>query len=100
MKDLEAAHIEENDKWLAFLDANYARQQAQLDLLHTTGQLARCCSSTAILAVQFRSPCDGVTVRKPHRQECLCYFALWGFQIGQHRRLSFVPGQARFQVRY
>lgn len=41
LKDLEAAHIDENDKWLAFLDANYARQQAQLDLLHTTGQLAQ-----------------------------------------------------------
>lgn len=41
LKDLEAAHIDENDKWLAFLDANYARQQAQLDLLRTTGQLAQ-----------------------------------------------------------
>jgi len=41
LKDLEAAHIEENDKWLAFLDANYARQQAQLELLRTTGQLAQ-----------------------------------------------------------
>jgi outer membrane protein TolC len=41
LKDLEAAHIEENDKWLAFLDANYAHQQAQLELLHTTGQLAQ-----------------------------------------------------------
>jgi outer membrane protein TolC len=40
LKDLEAAHIEGNDKWLAFLDANYSRQQAQLELLHTTGQLA------------------------------------------------------------
>jgi outer membrane protein TolC len=40
LKDLEAAHIEENDRWLAFLDANYARQQAQLDLLRTTGQLS------------------------------------------------------------
>jgi len=39
LKDLEAAHIEENDKWLAYLDANYARQQSQLDLLRTTGQL-------------------------------------------------------------
>ena len=38
---LEAAHIEENDKWLAFLDANYARQQVQLELLRTTGQLAQ-----------------------------------------------------------
>ena len=41
LKDLEAAHIEENDKWLAFLDANYSRQQVQLDLLRTTGQLAQ-----------------------------------------------------------
>jgi outer membrane protein len=41
LKDLEAAHIEENEKWLAFLDANYARQQTQLELLHTTGQLAQ-----------------------------------------------------------
>jgi outer membrane protein len=41
LKELEAAHIEENDKWLSFLDANYARQQAQLDLLHTTGQLSQ-----------------------------------------------------------
>jgi outer membrane protein TolC len=41
LKDLEAAHIEENDKWLNFLDANYARQQSQLELLHSTGQLAQ-----------------------------------------------------------
>ncbi len=40
LKDLEAAHLDENDKWLAYLDANYARQQAQLDLLRTTGQLS------------------------------------------------------------
>jgi outer membrane protein len=39
LKDLEAAHLEENDKWLAYLDANYARQQAELTLLKTTGQL-------------------------------------------------------------
>ena len=41
LRDLEAAHLEENDKWLAFLDANYARQQAQLELLRTTGQVAK-----------------------------------------------------------
>jgi outer membrane protein len=41
LKDLESAHLEENDKWLAYLDANYARQQAQLDLLRTTGQLSK-----------------------------------------------------------
>ena len=41
LRDLEAAHLEENDKWLSFLDANYARQQAQLELLRTTGQVAK-----------------------------------------------------------
>jgi hypothetical protein len=38
---LEAAHLEENDKWLAFLDANFGRQQAQLELLRTTGQVSQ-----------------------------------------------------------
>jgi outer membrane protein TolC len=41
LRDLEAAHLDENDKWLAFMDANYARQQAQLELLRTTGQVAK-----------------------------------------------------------
>ena len=41
LKDLESAHLEENDKWLAYLDANYARQQVQLELLRTTGQLGK-----------------------------------------------------------
>jgi outer membrane protein TolC len=41
LKDLEAAHLDENDKWLSYLDANYARQQAQLELLRTTGQVAK-----------------------------------------------------------
>jgi len=41
LKDLESAHLEENDKWLAYLDANYARQQAQLDLLRATGQISK-----------------------------------------------------------
>lgn len=39
LKDLEKARLDENDKWMAFLDANFARQQAQLDLLKTAGQL-------------------------------------------------------------
>lgn len=39
LRDLERARLEENDKWMAFLDANFARQQAQLDLLKTAGQL-------------------------------------------------------------
>jgi len=41
LKDLEAAHLDENDKWLAYLDANFARQQVQLELLRTTGQVAK-----------------------------------------------------------
>jgi len=41
LRDLEAGHLDENDKWLSFLDANYARQQAQLELLRTTGQVAK-----------------------------------------------------------
>jgi outer membrane protein TolC len=39
LRDLEKARLEENDKWMAFLDANFQRQQAQLDLLRTAGQL-------------------------------------------------------------
>lgn len=39
LKDLEKARLDENDKWMAFLDANFARQQAELDLLRTAGQL-------------------------------------------------------------
>lgn len=40
VRDVEAAQLDENDKWLAFLDADFARQQAQLELLRTTGQVA------------------------------------------------------------
>jgi len=39
LREVEKARLEENDKWMAFLDANFERQQAQLDLLKTTGQL-------------------------------------------------------------
>jgi outer membrane protein TolC len=41
LSQLEQAQLDENDKWLAFLDAGFARQQAQLALLQTTGQVAR-----------------------------------------------------------
>jgi outer membrane protein TolC len=41
VRDLEAGQLDENEKWLAFLDAEYAHQQAELDLLRTTGQLAQ-----------------------------------------------------------
>jgi outer membrane protein len=39
-QDLERAHLEENDKWLAFFDADLARQQASLALLQATGQVS------------------------------------------------------------
>jgi outer membrane protein TolC len=41
IRDLETAQLDENEKWLAFLDSDIARQKAELDLLHTTGQLAQ-----------------------------------------------------------
>ncbi len=41
LRNLEKARLEENDKWLDFLDADYQRQQARLELLRSTGQLAR-----------------------------------------------------------
>jgi outer membrane protein TolC len=39
LRELEKARLEENEKWMAFLDANFQRQQAQLDLLKTAGEL-------------------------------------------------------------
>jgi len=36
---VEKARVEENEKWMALLDATFQRQQAQLDLLKTAGQL-------------------------------------------------------------
>jgi outer membrane protein TolC len=39
LRELERARLDENEKWMAFLDANFQRQQAQLDLLRTAGQL-------------------------------------------------------------
>jgi outer membrane protein len=41
LRDLEQARLEESDKWVAFLDADFARQQGQLILLQATGQLAK-----------------------------------------------------------
>jgi outer membrane protein TolC len=41
LQDLEQARLTENEKWLAFLDADLAREKAQLDLLQATGQLAQ-----------------------------------------------------------
>lgn len=39
LREVEKARLEESDKWMAYLDANFQRQQAQLDLLHTAGHL-------------------------------------------------------------
>jgi len=39
LRDVEKARLDENEKWMAVLDATFQRQQAQLDLLKTAGQL-------------------------------------------------------------
>jgi outer membrane protein len=39
LRDVEKARLAENEKWMLYLDANFQRQQAQLDLLQTAGQL-------------------------------------------------------------
>jgi outer membrane protein len=41
LQEIEQFRLDENDKWVAFLDADFARQQAQLNLLQATGQLAK-----------------------------------------------------------
>jgi outer membrane protein TolC len=41
LRDMEKARLDENEKWMAFLDANFQRQQAQLELLRTAGQLEK-----------------------------------------------------------
>jgi outer membrane protein TolC len=39
LPEVEKARLDENEKWMALLDATFQRQQAQLDLLKTAGQL-------------------------------------------------------------
>ena len=41
LRELERGHLEENDRWMAYLDATFQRQQAQIELLRTAGQLDR-----------------------------------------------------------
>ncbi len=41
LQEIEQARLDESEKWVAFLDADFARQQAQLVLLQATGQLAK-----------------------------------------------------------
>jgi len=39
LRDMERARLDESEKWMAYLDANFRRQQAQLELLRTAGQV-------------------------------------------------------------
>jgi outer membrane protein TolC len=39
LRDVEKARLDESEKWMLFLDATFQRQQAQLELLKTAGQL-------------------------------------------------------------
>ena len=39
LRDMERARLDENEKWMSYLDANFRRQQAQLELLKTAGQV-------------------------------------------------------------
>jgi outer membrane protein TolC len=41
LRDLERARVEENEKWLAFLEADFACQKTQLFLWQSTGELAQ-----------------------------------------------------------
>lgn len=41
LAEIEQARLDESDKWVSFLDADFAREQAQLVLLQATGQLAK-----------------------------------------------------------
>jgi outer membrane protein len=41
LRDIEQSRLDESDKWVAFLDADFALQQGQLGLLQSTGQLAK-----------------------------------------------------------
>jgi outer membrane protein TolC len=41
LREVEGARMEESEKWVAFLQADYDSQHAQLELLRTTGQLRR-----------------------------------------------------------
>jgi outer membrane protein TolC len=41
LRDIEEVRLDENDKFVAFLDADFARQRVQLTLLRATGQLGK-----------------------------------------------------------
>jgi outer membrane protein len=39
LREMEKARLNENEKWMVYLDTNFRKQQAQLELLKTAGQL-------------------------------------------------------------
>ncbi len=41
VSDLEQSRLDENEKWLAYLDADFAKQKEELSVLQMTGQLAK-----------------------------------------------------------
>jgi outer membrane protein TolC len=41
LQEIEEARLDESEKWVAFLNADFAREQAQIVLLEATGQLAK-----------------------------------------------------------
>jgi outer membrane protein TolC len=41
LRDIEQSRLDESDKWVAFLDSDFALKQGQLTLLQATGQLAK-----------------------------------------------------------
>ena len=41
LRDVERARLNESEKWMAYLDANFQRQQAQLELLRIAGQIEK-----------------------------------------------------------
>jgi len=41
LREVEKARVDENEKWMAYLDANFQRQQVQLELLKAAGQLSK-----------------------------------------------------------
>jgi outer membrane protein TolC len=41
LREVERARLDESEKWMAYLDANFARQQAQLELLRSAGQIEK-----------------------------------------------------------
>lgn len=41
LREMEKARLEEHEKWLAFLDAEFQQQKAHLELLRTTGRISQ-----------------------------------------------------------